>query len=149
LNEGQPAWALRAITGKSANAWVVNPTNMAAAWNAGQYIVLGSSSAPADQYIVGDATGTHAYAVANYTASSKTPFQMFNPWGADASGWAPGLFHGHKVYGLFSGNSTFLSQNFAGQTFGSGAAAEIDTWTHRGARTAADLVLAGWALSQC
>ena len=44
LNGGDPAWALQAITGKSASDFSINPTNIAAAWNAGELIVLGSST---------------------------------------------------------------------------------------------------------
>ncbi len=116
LDGGQPSWALQAITGKSASSFAINPTNIAAAWNAGELIVLGSSSAPASPYIVGDAQETHAYAVVNYTASSSMPFEVYNPWGADSSGWALGLFNGQKVYGLFFASAGFLSQNFATQS---------------------------------
>ena len=126
LDEGQPAWALQAITGMSASSFAINPTNIAAAWNAGQLIVLGSSSAPASPYIVGDAQGTHAYAVVNYTASSSQPFEVYNPWGADSSGWAPDTFNGQEVYGLFFASAGFLSQNFATQSFGTGTAPGLD-----------------------
>ncbi len=95
----------------------------------------------------------HCYAVVNYTASSSSPFQVYNPWGDTSSGMAPCTFNGHQVYGLFSANGTFLSQNFVGQAFGTGAAvvAEsggVETWTHRGVEAATDLLLAKWALSQ-
>jgi len=126
LNGGDPSWALQAITGKSASDYSINPTSIASAWNAGQLIVLISSSAPASSYIVGDAQETHAYAVVNYTASSSQPFQVYNPWGTDSSGWALGLFNGHKVYGLFFASATFLSQNFAWQSFGTGTASGLD-----------------------
>ena len=43
LNGGDPAWALQAITGKSASDFSINPSNIAAAWNAGEFIVLGSA----------------------------------------------------------------------------------------------------------
>ena len=36
LNGGDPAWALQAITGKSANDFAINPANIAAAWKAGE-----------------------------------------------------------------------------------------------------------------
>ena len=81
LNGGYPAWALQAITGKPASYFTINPTNIAAAWNAGQLIVLGSSPNANDNLIVGDSNGTHAYAVINYNASSSTPFELYNPWG--------------------------------------------------------------------
>ena len=82
LNGGDPSWALQAITGKSANDFSINPTNIAAAWKAGQLIVLGSSPNANDNLIVGDSQGTHAYAVVNYAASSSTPFEVYNPWGS-------------------------------------------------------------------
>ena len=44
LNDGDPAWALQAITGKSASDFSINPTNIAAAWNAGELIVLCTSN---------------------------------------------------------------------------------------------------------
>jgi hypothetical protein len=122
LNEGYPSWALQAITGKPASDYSINPGNIAAAWNAGQLIVLGSDSAPSSSYIVGD----HAYAVVNYTASSSQPFEVYNPWGTDSSGWAPSSFNGHEVYGLFTADATFLSQNFASQSFGTGTATGLD-----------------------
>ena len=117
LNGGNPCWALQAITGKSANSFAIKPTNIAAAWTAGNLIVI-STSNPSSPYVVGN----HAYAVVNYTASSSTPFEVFNPWGTDSSGWAPG----HKVYGLFPATATFLSQNFTSQYFGTGTAAGLD-----------------------
>jgi hypothetical protein len=147
LDGGQPAWALQAITGKSAGTYVINPANIAAAWNAGELIVLASSSAPASQYIVGDAQSTHAYAVVNYTASSSQPFLVYNPWGTDSSGWALGTFNGHAVYGLFNVSAGFLSQNFASQTFGSGAADGAETQTQRGLEAATDLLLARWGVA--
>ena len=56
LNEGDAAWALQAITGKPASDFSINPTNIAAAWNAGELIVL-LTSTPRSSYIVGT-TGT-------------------------------------------------------------------------------------------
>jgi hypothetical protein len=58
-------------------------------------------------------------------------------------------FHGKQVYGLFTANATFLSQNFAEQSFATGAAAgdeagAVKTRTHLAAEAATDLVLAGW-----
>jgi hypothetical protein len=120
LNSGSPTWALQAITGKSANQFSINPTNIAAAWNAGELIVLGTGS-PSSSYIVGG----HAYAVVGYNPSSSMPFELFNPWGTTASGYAPDLENGHQVYGLFFANASFVSQNFISQNFGSGSAVEL------------------------
>ncbi len=115
LDGGDPSWALQAITGQSSGTYAINPTNIAAAWNAGELIVLGSSSHPASQYIVGGSDGTHAYAVVNYASSGGT-FTVYNPWGTDSSGWALGTYHGHQVYGLFTASAAFLAQNFASQS---------------------------------
>jgi hypothetical protein len=144
LNGGAPAWALRAITGKLATDFAINPNNIAAAWGKGELIVL-TTSKPVSQYIVGD----HCYAVVGYNGFALMPFQLFNPWGTDSSGWAPSLFNNHKVYGLVWENATFLSQNFSGQSFGIGAAAGAETagvkiGTQLAAEAAMDLVLAGW-----
>ena len=118
---GNPTWALQAITGKSANSFSINPSNIAAAWNKGEYIVLASSTTPTSSYIVGNRSETHAYAVVGYNASSSQPFKVFNPWGTNSSGWALGTFNGHQVYGLFTADAAFLSHNFASQFVGSGA----------------------------
>ena len=98
LNGGYPSWALQAITGKSASDFSINPTNIAAAWNAGQLIVLGSSPNAGDNLIVGDSQGTHAYAVVNYNASSSTPFELYNPWGLSSVVGHTSTFNGHQVY---------------------------------------------------
>jgi hypothetical protein len=115
LAGGDAAWALRAITGKSASNFSINPSNVAGAWNAGQLVVLCTSN-PASPYIVGN----HCYALVNYNPSSSTPFQFFNPWGTDSSGWAPNT--DQTKYGLYSATSWFLSMNFTSQSIGNGAA---------------------------
>ncbi|MGA2253370.1 MAG: C2 family cysteine protease [Thermoguttaceae bacterium] len=134
LNNGDPSWALQAITGKSATDYAINPANIAAAWNSGELILL-TTSTPASSEILGD----HCYAVVNYTASSSNPFEVYNPWGINTAS-ADG------VYGLFSTNANFLSQNFTGQSFGTGAVAEVETKVHHVCETPADLVLAGWGI---
>ncbi len=78
---GDPSWALQAITRKEASTYTVDPNSIAAAWNAGQIIVLSSSPNANDNLIVGDSTGTHAYAVVGYSPASVTPFELYNPWG--------------------------------------------------------------------
>jgi hypothetical protein len=115
LSGGWPSWALRAITGKPANEFGLNTSSLPSAWNAGQLIVLCTSS-PSSSFIVGD----HCYAVVGYNPSSIMPFEVFNPWGTDANGWAPGA--SGTVYGLFWANSAILSQNFSSQSIGTGAA---------------------------
>jgi hypothetical protein len=114
LNYGDPAWALQAITGQSASDYAINPTNIANAWNSGQLIVLVTST-PTSSFIV----SSHCYAVVGYNASSSLPFEVFNPWGTQSNGWAPG--NTGTKYGLFYANSTFISQNFTGQSIGTGA----------------------------
>ena len=132
LNGGWPSWALQAITGNSTSNVASNASNVAAAWNAGQLVVL-TTSTPANSEIVGD----HCYAVVNYTASNSNPYEVYNPWGIKTAA-ADG------VYGLFSANANFLSQNFTGQSVGTGAEVQFDTMMRRGVETPADLILAGW-----
>ena len=127
LNEGNPSWALQAITGKPASDFSINPTNIAAAWNAGQLIVLGSSPNANDNLIVGDSNGTHCYAVINYNASSSTPFELYNPWGDSSVVGHTSNDNGHQVYdGPFWFASSPMLQDFASQTIGTGAAARLD-----------------------
>jgi hypothetical protein len=113
MNGGSGTWALQAITGHSASYLSsINPTNIAAAWNAGQLIVI-CTTTPSSSYIVGN----HCYAVVGYNPSSSQPFQVYNPWGTDAAGLAPGT----DVYGLFWASASFLSQNFTSEDTGVGA----------------------------
>jgi hypothetical protein len=116
LNYGDAAWALQAITGKPASDYSINPTNIAADWNAGCLIVICTPNKKLpSSYILGN----HCYAVVGYNASSSLPFEVFNPYGTDALGWEPG--HDGSIYGLFKANAPFISQNFSGQSIGSGA----------------------------
>jgi hypothetical protein len=127
LNEGNPYWALQAITGKAASPSSINPANIAAAWNAGQLIVLGSSPNANDNLIAGDSNGTHAYAVINYNASSSTPFELYNPWGLSSVVGHTSNDNGHQVYdGPFWCGSSLISQDFASQSIGTGTAAGLD-----------------------
>jgi uncharacterized protein YccT (UPF0319 family) len=118
LNGGYPSWALQAITGKSASDIAINPTDAAAAWNSGKFVVLCTPPNPSNEYIVGD----HAYAMVGYNASSSTPFTMYNPWGTDANGdgWYGGLYNGHQVYGQFNASAATIAANFDLESFGSG-----------------------------
>jgi hypothetical protein len=115
LDLGFPSWALQAITGRSASSYAINPSDIAAAWNAGQLIVIATTN-PQSPYIV----PSHAYAVVGYNPSSSQPFEVYNPWGTNSSGWALGTYNGHQVYGLFHADGTFLSQNYASEFFGNG-----------------------------
>jgi hypothetical protein len=128
LNGGDPRWALQAITGRSASGYSINPSNIAAAWNAGELIVLGSSPNAGDNLIVGDSThGTHAYAVVNYNPSSSTPFELDNPWGASGLGGTVN-YYGHQVYGgAFYATASMIAYDFNYQAIGAGAEAETST----------------------
>jgi hypothetical protein len=119
LNGGWPSWALPAITGHSAAEYSVNPTNIVSAWNAGELIVLCTSS-PVSKQIV----GSHCYALVNYTPSAGDPFEIYNPWGTTSTGYAPYTENGNQVYGLFICNAPFISQNFSKQSISSGAPVE-------------------------
>jgi hypothetical protein len=114
LNYGDTKWALQAITGKPAHDYNLNTSDVVSAWNAGDLVTL-CTGTPASTYIVGN----HCYALVNYDSSSNLPFEVFNPWGTDANGWAPG--QANNIYGLFVANAVFLSQNFAIEAFGNGA----------------------------
>ena len=114
LDEGWPSWALQAITGRPAGDYSINSTNLVSDWNSGDLIVL-CTSTPTSSFIV----GSHCYAMVGYNASSSLPFEAFNPWGTDSSGWAPGC--SGTIYGLFTANAAFISQNFTTQSLGTGA----------------------------
>ena len=115
-----------AVTGKPASDYSINPANIAAAWNAGQLIVLGLSPNAGDNLIVGDSNGTHAYAVISYNASSST-FELYNPWGLSSVVGHTSSFNGHQVYdGPFWFGSSLISQDFAWQHIGTGTAAGPD-----------------------
>jgi hypothetical protein len=115
MNDGDSDWALQAITGKSASDFSINPSNVVNAWNEGKLVVLCTSN-PVSSYIVPG----HCYAMVGYNASGSAPFEIFNPWGTDSSGWAPG--NANTKYGLFWANAPFVSQNFNVESFGVGAA---------------------------
>ncbi len=124
LNGGNPCWALQAITGKAASALSNNPSSVAAAWNAGQLVVLCTSPSANDNLIVGDSSGTHAYAVVNYAPSSSNPFELYNPWGISSAVGALVPYNGHEVYaGPFYTSATVISNDFVAQCVGSGASA--------------------------
>jgi hypothetical protein len=119
LNNGDPAWALQAITGIPANGSGINISTIAADWSAGCLIVLCTPDTPSSSYIVGD----HCYAVVGYNAYAESgdPFEVFNPWGSNSLWWpaSPGVT-GTK-YGLFWANAAFISQNFSSQNISTGA----------------------------
>jgi hypothetical protein len=109
-NADSPTVALQAISGNVAvfsdfNDALTMSLIISGAWNAGDLVVLDTTT-PTSSYIV----GSHAYAVVGYNPSSSTPFELFNPWGTDSSGWAPS--NSGPKYGLFWASAGFLSQNF-------------------------------------
>ena len=108
-----PSWALPAITGKPAATTAINPTNIASDWNSGDLIVLVTNS-PSSSYIVAN----HCYAVVGYNAASSEPFRIVQPMGHPLFGVGPG--NTNKIYGLFSENAGFISQNFIKQSLGAG-----------------------------
>lgn len=119
LNSGSPTWALQAITGKAASGYAVNPTNLAAAWNAGDIICIDSSYKANDNLIVGDSSGTHAYAVVGYNAGSSTPFEVYNPWGASSAVNGTVSYNGHQVYGgTFWASTSLIAADYAEMDFG-------------------------------
>jgi hypothetical protein len=117
VNFGDPVWALEAITGKPASDFNLNTNDVVNAWNSGKLVVL-CTNTPSSSYIVGN----HCYALVQslYIPMQGQLFVLFNPWGTDANGWAPG--HAGTIYGQFSAYAPFVSQNFTLESFGSGAA---------------------------
>jgi hypothetical protein len=110
LATGYATWALQAITGNSASNNLVTPSQIASAWEAGDFIVL-STVSPSSSYIVGN----HDYAVVGYNSSSGQ-FELMNPWGGiTSSNLCP---QDNQVYGLFSANASFLSANFSNEAVG-------------------------------
>jgi hypothetical protein len=161
---GCATWALQAVTENSAGAYAVNPTNVAADWKAGDFIVFLSDVTPVSPSIV----GSHFYALINcttpdnanhlaeadplptknlasYTPSGADPLVLFNPHGTTASGYAPA---GSPQLGLFTANASFMFANFQqSQECGGAAGAEtggLQTRKHLAIEAATDLVLAGW-----
>ena len=118
-NSGTEIAYLEALTGAGASAVAVDPTNIAAAWNAGKFIELGTTAAGDPGLIV----GSHAYAMVNYSPSLSTPYTLYNPWGL--SGGNDGTTGVHYP-GLIETNGAALQQYFAYDTV-AGAAATTTT----------------------
>ncbi len=136
LEGGNASWALQAITGTPANDYNLNSSEVVNAWNAGQLVVLSTKNNPDNSNIV----DSHCYALVNYNASARgpavsvngdivgnysaqpanLPFEIFNPWGTNAAGWALGT--NHTKFGLFYANAKLLSRNFDTESFGGAAA---------------------------
>ena len=96
---------LSAITGLPSSALSVNPSNVAAAWNSGKFIVLDSGNTLDPLYI----EHNHAYAMIGYNASSTMPFMLFNPWGVPGGRDATGQFY----YGEVNINGAALTTFFS------------------------------------
>jgi hypothetical protein len=129
LNYGNPAWAIQAIAGKSASTTnTINTTSISNAWKKGQFVLLSTPDSTPSPNLVHD----HVYALVGYNASSSQAFELFNPWGAaetnlstaegsasggfaTVKGFAPGS---NTIFGLFTADSNFVSQNFRAETFG-------------------------------
>jgi hypothetical protein len=122
MNNGDPTWALSAITGKPASNFAVGTpsqisSSLAADWKAGDLIAL-CTTEPSSSSIVPD----HCYAVVGYNAASSEPFDFTNPWGSNSLGWAAAPGQTSKILGQFWTNGTFISQNFTSVGTGTGAA---------------------------
>jgi hypothetical protein len=114
LNFGYSQDALQAITGKPASNYSINPSNIAAAWNQGKFIVL-CTTTPVSSHIVGN----HCYALVDYNSSWGDPYKLYNPWGDGYDYYADPQ---HTIYGLFFANGAFLSQNFSSESQAGAAA---------------------------
>jgi hypothetical protein len=89
LYSGDPAYALSAITGRSAQDDYMIASTSAADWQRGALVVLASLNTPANASIV----GYHAYAVVNYNAATDT-YTLFNPWGIEG-GYSDKFYPGY------------------------------------------------------
>jgi hypothetical protein len=100
------------VTGHSTSYSYTSPLAAAAAWQAGEFVVL-TTVQPSSPGVV----RSHAYAMVGYSATTSSPspygspFEFYNPWGLVQSGHA-------GVYGLFHASAPFVSQNFAWEWFG-------------------------------
>jgi hypothetical protein len=115
LNNGYAVWALGAIADQWSIKNSTDPSAVASAWNAGEFIVLGTNNPKNSGFV-----SKHAYAVVGYNPSSSYPFEVFNPWGTDANYWAP---EGPgTIYGLCWTSNWSISNNFSSESFAVGAA---------------------------
>ncbi len=80
-NEETAMTYLSVFTGLPASAFGVNPSNIAADWQADKLVLLSTGAVPAGS----DLVANHCYAMVAYNATSSTPITLFNPWGV-ASG---------------------------------------------------------------
>jgi hypothetical protein len=157
LAGGNPNWALQAIVGNQ-SPYIVDPPNiMEALGQQENIIVMDTGDTVANLNLV----TTHSYALVYVNPSSSTPFELYNPWGANSANVAPYTFNGHSVWGQFTASQAFLTQNFtdstnsASHTTASGADAAFlspgaQTWQPGGAHDAvfAEITSFDSALSQ-
>jgi hypothetical protein len=118
LNYGDAAWAIQAITGNSASGTGIDPDNIALNWNEGSLIVLCTDTPQSSQIVE-----NHCYSLVSYDGTSGEPFQLFNPWGGTTS--TDSVPNNPNYYGLFSVDGDFISQNFSGESVGTGAALSV------------------------
>jgi hypothetical protein len=68
-----------------------------------------------------------------YNPQSSAPFEIFNPWGTQFNGYAPGCsVNGdakHQYWGLFYATGSLVSTYFASQSYGVGATNQTMTPT--------------------
>jgi hypothetical protein len=76
-DQGTAVAYLSAITGLPSSYYGINPSNVAANWQAGKLVLLSTGSVPAGSNLVAN----HCYAMVGYNAASSTPITLFNPWG--------------------------------------------------------------------
>jgi len=101
LNGGYPSWALTAVTDHSASITMVNSGTIAADLLSGNAIICIWTANPSDPEIVAG----HSYGIVGYNSKSSLPFEVYNPWGANANY--------SNVYETFYANGSFINQQFA------------------------------------
>jgi hypothetical protein len=122
LDYGDAAWALHAITGHTVTDQSISANGALVMMTApGGLVVIGT---PTDFEVDPLLMANHAYAVVAYNGSSASPYEVFNPYGTDTSGWAPG--HANQKYGLFWASGGFLQLCFTDMSNGFGGTPGTD-----------------------
>jgi hypothetical protein len=118
LDYGLFQWSLQALTGQPGSDTGLIPANLATAMaTPGRLVEIATPKGPLPSSFI---QGGHCYAVVGYNPASSKPYEVFNPYGTDASGWVPG--QANKTYGLFWTDAAFIQQNFHEQNIAVGAA---------------------------